>query len=72
MPRFRVHLRERYGGRHNDMASDRHKTTAYKDRLVDAPGLVNFIPAVAYHFCLNEAQLACSIDATGALTLVDL
>ena len=20
---------------------------------VDAPGLVNFIPAVAYHFCLN-------------------
>ena len=27
-------------------------------------GLVEFIPAVAYHFCLNLSQLACNILRT--------
>ena len=36
---------------------------------VDAPGLVNFIPAVAYHFCLN---LPAAFTKPGASTLADL
>ena len=34
-----------------------------------AAGLVNFIPAVAYHFCLN---LPAAFTKPGALTLADL
>ena len=36
---------------------------------VDAPGFVNFAPAVAYHFCLN---LPAAFTQSGAPTLADL
>ena len=34
-----------------------------------APGLVNFVPALAYHFCLN---LPAAFTKPGASTLADL
>ena len=43
-----------------------------RDRLkskVDAPGLVNFVPAVSYHFCLN---LPAAFTQPGTSTLTDL
>ena len=36
---------------------------------VDAPGSVNFVPAVAYHFCLN---LHAAFTQPGASTLADI
>ena len=44
------------------------KTSTHRDWL-GAPGLVNFITAVAYHFC---PSLPAAFTQPGALTLADL
>ena len=46
------------GGREGKCRGHAHHRPSgiQRSAKVDAPGLVNFIPAVAYHFCLNCLQ----------------
>ena len=37
----------------NALAPISYQTREQKPANVDAPGLMNFVPALAYHFCLN-------------------
>ena len=43
------------------------RANVQRSAKVGAPGLVNLIPALAYHFCLN---LPAAFTQPGALTLV--
>ena len=48
----------------------RRLNLVYRDRLkCDAPGFVKFVPALAYHFCLN---LPAAFMQLGAYTHADL
>ena len=48
---------------------NRQREGIQRSAKVDVPGLVNFIPAVAYHSCLN---LPAAFTQPGAPTLADL
>ena len=64
-----IRVRRRRGRQNERQGADLTIVTVQRSAKVCAPGLVNFIPAVGYHFCLN---LTAGFMQPGASTLADL